>query len=369
MPNQADKDVNRAATGSATTIKGRGSRTRPDPRYGDTSREAFDDGWGAADEVPPKLQTSVTAERVRSVINRNNSPDLPFNLSINPYRGCEHGCAYCYARPAHAYVDLSPGLDFESRLFSKPDAAAVLGAELARTGYRCEPISLGANTDAYQPIEKQLRITRSILEVLAECQHPLTIVTKSALVERDIDLLQPMAALDLVQVYVSVTSLDRELSRRLEPRAAAPQRRIETIRRLAAAGIPTGVMFAPVIPALNDTALEDVLDHAAQAGAVSAGYVMLRLPREVNPLFKDWLAAHYPLRYERVMNRIRDIRGGAERDTAFGRRLRGEGVFADLIRQRFERKCRELDLNRKRGKLDCSLFRPPARDRRQLDLF
>ncbi|MGR8920264.1 MAG: PA0069 family radical SAM protein [Gammaproteobacteria bacterium] len=349
--------------------KGRGSNTRPDPRYQDTTREAVDDGWGSADEQAPLLSTSVTAERVKSVINRNRSPDLPFELSINPYRGCEHGCAYCYARPAHAYVDLSPGLDFESKLFSKPDAAAVLKRELAAPGYECKPVSIGANTDCYQPVERRLGITRSIIEVLAACNHPLTIVTKSSLVERDIDLLAPMAARGLVQIFVSVTTLDRELARRMEPRAAAPQRRIETQRRLAAAGIPTGVMFAPVIPALNDHELEQVLETAAQAGCAFAGYVVLRLPREVNPLFKDWLAAHYPLRYERVMNRIRDIRGGGESDARFGSRMKGQGVFGALVKQRFERACRSLGLNRSRHDLDTRAFRPPPADERQLELF
>lgn len=349
--------------------KGRGSNLSPDPRYGSTTREAFDDGWGTTDEDVPALRTTVTPERIKSIITRNTSPDLPFNLSINPFRGCEHGCSYCYARPAHAYVDLSPGLDFESRLFSKPDAAAVLQKELAGSAYRCEPISLGANTDCYQPIEKRLGITRAIVEVLAACHHPLTIVTKSSLVERDLDLLSPMAALGLVQVFVSVTTLDRGLSRRMEPRAAAPQRRLETLRRLAAAGVPCGVMYAPIIPALNDHELEHILEHATHAGCLHAGYVVLRLPREVNPLFKDWLSAHYPLKFDHVMNRIRDIRGGEESDSEFGRRLRGQGVFAKLIRRRFDAKCRELGLNRARRDLDCSLFRPPGAVGAQMELF
>ena len=349
--------------------KGRGSTYSPPPRYADTERESFDDGWGSADETPPRLQTTVTDERSRSVINHNQSPDLPFNLSINPYRGCEHGCAYCYARPAHAFMDLSPGLDFESRLFSKPDAPAVLRRELGQPDYRCEVISLGANTDAYQPIERRLRVTRRILEVLAECRHPVTIVSKSALIERDIDLLAPMAQQRLARVFMSVTTLDRELARRMEPRAAAPQRRIETQRRLNAAGIPTGVMFAPIIPALNDHELERVLEQAAAAGCKSAGYVVLRLPREVNPLFKEWLATHYPLKYERVMNRIRELRGGRESDTRFGRRMKGQGVFAELIRQRFERACREMGLNTSRYELDTTAFRPPKLNAAQMELF
>jgi DNA repair photolyase len=350
-------------------LKGRGSIVSPAPRYVDTAREAFDDGWGSADQDPPRLATTVTEERVRSIINRNASPDLPFNLSINPYRGCEHGCVYCYARPAHAFMDLSPGLDFESRLFSKPDGPDVLRRELARPGYRCEVISLGANTDAYQPVEKRLEITRRLLEILAECRHPVTIVSKSALIERDIDLLAPMAAQNLVQVFISVTTLDRELARRMEPRAAAPQRRIETQRRLNDAGIPAGVMFAPVIPALNDHELETVLEHAAQAGCRFAGTIVLRLPREVNPMFKEWLAAHYPLKYDRVMNRIRDLRGGRESDTQFGRRMKGQGVFARLLAQRFERACRALGMNESRHDLDTSLFRAPGRNTDQLELF
>ena len=349
--------------------KGRGATFSPAPRYVELEREGFDDGWGSADEAPAALHTTVTEERVKSLINRNQSPDLPFNQSINPYRGCEHGCSYCYARPAHAYMDLSPGLDFESRLFSKPDAAAVLKRELAKPGYRCESIALGANTDAYQPIERRLRITRAIIEVLAECHHPFSIVTKSALVERDIDLLAPLAARNLVQVFISITTLDRELARRMEPRAAAPQRRLETQRRLAAAGIPTGVMFAPVIPALNDHELERVLEHAAQAGCRYAGYVMLRLPREVKPVFKDWLASHYPLKYEHVMHRIQDVRGGQESDSRFVQRMKGEGVFAELVAQRFARACRSLDLNRSRHQLDTQQFRAPQPDSPQLDLF
>lgn len=353
----------------AGSLKGRGSATLPDPRYGDTTRETADDGWGAADEEPPALRTTVTPEHPRSVINRNQSPDLPFNISINPYRGCEHGCAYCYARPAHAYVDLSPGLDFESRLFSKPDAPARLRDELARPSYRCEVLSIGANTDCYQPIERRLGITRGIIEVLAECRHPLTIVTKSSLVERDIDLLAPMARDGLAQVFVSVTSLDRTLARRMEPRAAAPERRLRTIAALAAAGIPTGVMFAPVIPALNDHELEQVLAAAADAGAHHAGYVMLRLPREVNPLFKDWLERNYPLRAAHVMSRVRDLRGGEESDSTFGRRLTGEGVFADLVKQRFARQCRAHGMNKSRHRLRADLFRPPPANRDQLELF
>lgn len=349
--------------------KGRGATLKPGARYLDTTREVVDDGWGSADEDAPPLRTSVTEERVRGMINRNRSPDLPFELSLNPYRGCEHGCVYCYARPAHAYVDLSPGLDFESRLFSKPEAAGILASELAKPGYQCKTIAIGANTDAYQPVERRLRITRSIIELLSECRHPLSIVSKSALIERDIDLLAPMAADGLVQVFISVTSLDRELSRRMEPRAAAPQRRLETIARLAAAGIPTGVMFAPVIPALNDHELEAVLEAAAAGGARYAGYIVIRLPREVNPIFKAWLEHHYPLRFERVMNRIRDLRDGDESDSRFGHRMKGQGVFAALIRQRFTRACSAHGLNRSRHELRTDLFAPPVRAGAQMSLF
>jgi DNA repair photolyase len=276
---------------------------------------------------------------------------------------------YCYARPAHAYVDLSPGLDFESRLFAKPEAAALLRAELAKPGYRCSPIALGGNTDAYQPIERKLRITRGIVEVLAETKHPFTIVTKSALVERDLDLLAPMAELDLVRVFVSVTSLDRGLARRMEPRAAAPQRRLETIARLAAAGVPVGVMFAPIVPALNDHELESVLEAAAAAGARGAGYVVLRLPREVNGLFKDWLVQHYPLRAGRVMNRVRELRGGRENVTTFGERLQGSGIFAKLTAERFRKACARHGLDGNRGAPTTRHFTPPRANGPQLELF
>jgi DNA repair photolyase len=350
-------------------VRGRGASSNHDPRYLSTTREVDDDGWGNEDEEPHALKTTVTIERAKTIISRNSSPDLPFDQSINPYRGCEHGCVYCYARPAHAYMDLSPGLDFESRLFSKPNAAELLIDELGRKHYQCSVISLGANTDAYQPIERKLGITRSIIEVLAAHQHPVTIVSKSSLVERDIDLLAPMAALGLAQVFISVTSLDRVLSRRMEPRAAAPQRRLQTISKLAAAGIPTGVMFAPVIPALNDQHLEDVFAAAANHGARFAGYVMLRLPREVNGLFKEWLALNYPLRADHVLNRIRDIRQGQENDTQFGRRFKGTGPIAELVGQRFRRACARHGLNRSTHTFTTDLFRPPVKETAQLQLF
>jgi DNA repair photolyase len=340
--------------------KGRGAGSKPDPRYLAATREAFDDGWGTADEPVPPLSTTVTEERARSIISHNDSPDIPFSASINPYRGCEHGCIYCYARPSHAYLDLSPGLDFETKLFAKTNAAGLLRQELARPGYRCQVISLGANTDPYQPMERKYKITRAIIEVLAECAHPFTIITKSALVERDIDLLAPLAARRLVEVYVSVTTLDRQLARRMEPRATAPQRRLETLHALSAAGVPTGVMFAPVIPALNDQDLERVLESAHAAGALSAGYVMVLLPLEINGLFQEWLHRHYPLRAEHVLNVIRNLRGGRENDPRFGTRMRGEGQYAELIARRFATACRRLGLNRPRHGLDVSQFRPPS---------
>lgn len=353
---------------SSPARKGRGAGLAPDPRYLELAREAFDDGWGGGDEEAPRLATTVTVEHARTIVNRNRSPDIPFELSINPYRGCEHGCSYCYARPAHAFVDLSPGLDFESRLFAKPNAPALLRAELAAPGYRVSPIALGGNTDAYQPVERKLRITRGIVEVLSETRHPFTIVTKSALVERDLDLLALAATRGLVQVFLSITTLDRELARRMEPRAAAPQRRLQTLARLAAAGVPAGVMFAPAIPGLNDEDLEAVLEAASQAGACHAGYVLLRLPREVNPIFQDWLDRHYPLRARRVMGLVRAMRGGAESDSRFGSRLTGTGVFAQLIRARFARACARHGLDRSRHDLDTSQFIPPTKDG-QLTLF
>lgn len=348
--------------------KGRGALSQPDPRYLETVREGVDDGWPEGVEPAPPLRTTLTWEHPRAIINTNRSPDIPFEQSINPYRGCEHGCIYCYARPAHAYVDLSPGLDFESRLFAKAGAAARLREQLAAPAYRCSPIALGGNTDAYQPLERRLRVTREILEVLAETKHPVTIVTKSALVERDLDLLAPMAKRGLVQVYLSVTTLDAGLARRMEPRAAAPRRRLKTIQTLSEAGVPTGVMFAPVIPAINDHEMEAVLAAAAEHGAVYAGYVLLRLPREVEPLFCEWLENHFPLRAPRVLSLLRDLRAGKTSDAAFGTRLTGTGALAQLIKARFQRASREQGLNRSDHRLITQLFEPPTLGP-QLDLF
>ena len=315
--------------------KGRGAVKNEAGRYEELSREAFDDGWGSADEKPAPLRTTLTPDSSRTVISRNGSPDIPFDCSINPYRGCEHGCVYCYARPTHAWLGLSPGLDFESKLFYKPDAAAQLRRELGRPGYRCSTICLGANTDPYQPAEKKLEVTRSILEVLSEFSHPVRIVTKSSLVERDIDLLAPMAKRNLCAVSVSVTTLDRHLSRVMEPRAAAPERRIRTVETLNSAGIPVNVLVAPIIPVLTDPEIESILRRVRGAGALSANYVLLRLPLEVKDLFIDWLNAHFPLKAEHVLNRIRDTRGGKTNDAAFGRRQRGTGEYADFIARRF----------------------------------
>jgi DNA repair photolyase len=328
------------------------------------------DGWGIADEPLPPLETTVQPEPPHSVITRNNSPDIPFDQSINPYRGCEHGCVYCYARPSHQYMNLSAGLDFETRLFFKKDAAAHLREELNRPSYKPSPINLGANTDPYQPLERKLGVTRSILEVLAESHHPVTIVTKGALVVRDIDVLSRLAAERLVKVFVSVTTLDDELKRRMEPRASSPKARLAAIAKLAAAGIPTGVMFAPVVPAINDHELEALLDASAAAGARTAGYVLLRLPGEVRDLFFEWLELHFPDRAQRVRNRIRALRGGRDNDPRFGHRMRGQGPWAALLKRRFEASCDRNGLGSHRtAPLTTARFRPPNRSPDQMDLW
>lgn len=351
-------------------IRGRGAVSNRAGRFESLAVEAVDDGWGVLDEPLPPLQTTVLPEPAQSVITHNNSPDVPFDQSINPYRGCEHGCVYCFARPSHAYVNLSPGLDFETRLFFKKDAAQRLREELNRRAYQCSPINLGANTDPYQPLERRLGITRSLLEVLAESRHPVTIVTKSALVLRDLDLLQQLAAERLTRVFVSITTLDDELKRRMEPRAASPAARLATVRKLSEAGIPTGVMFAPVIPAINDHELEDVVAASAEAGAATAGYLLLRLPGEVRDLFYEWLETHYPERANRVRNRIRQLRGGRDNDPRFGARMRGQGPWADLLRRRFESACRRHGLEHGRAKpLETALFRPPSRSPDQMELW
>jgi DNA repair photolyase len=350
--------------------KGRGAASNRTGRFEALAVEAVDDGWGIADEPLPPLETTVLPEPAQSVITRNNSPDIPFDQSINPYRGCEHGCVYCYSRPSHQYLNLSAGLDFETKLFYKKDAALHLREELNRRAYKCSPINLGANTDPYQPLERRLGITRSLLEVLAESHHPVTVVTKGALVVRDIDVLSRLAAERLVKVFVSVTTLDDELKRRMEPRAAAPRARLAAISKLAAAGIPTGVMFAPVVPAINDHELEAVLDAAAAAGANTAGYVLLRLPGEVRELFYEWLELHYPDRARRVRSRINELRGGRDNDPRFGHRMRGQGPWADLLRRRFDAACRRNGLESGRAApLTTELFRPPNRSPDQMDLW
>jgi len=344
-------------------MKLRGALSSVQGRFESAAREPFDDGWAKDDAGLAPLATTVTEERARSILATNDSPDIAFEQSINPYRGCEHGCVYCYARPSHAYLELSPGLDFETKLFAKTNAAKLLREELARPGYTVKPIAFGTNTDCYQPIERRYHIMRQILELLAECEHPFSIVTKSALVERDLDLLAPMAKKNLVVVYVSINTLDRSLARRLEPRAASPQRRIDTLRALAGAGVPCGVMVAPTIPALTDKSIEEVLEAAAAAGATAAGYIILRLPFEVKVLFKEWLAHHYPERAQHVISIVRQIRGGRENDPRFGTRMTGTGNYAELIEKRFRIACRRFGLNReRRGEqpLDCSRFRTPS---------
>ena len=341
---------------------GRGAVSNPAGRFESQSAEAVDDGWGILDEPLPKLATIVRPEKAKRIITRNDSPDIPFRQSINPYRGCESGCGYCYARPSHAYVNLSPGLDFETKLFYKEGAVDLLRRELAAKNYLCSPIAFGANTDPYQPIERKYRVTRGLLGLLSDCDHPATIVTKgAALIARDIELLASMAARRLIAVYVSVTTLDPDLKRRLEPRAASPAARLRIIRELSAAGVPVGVMVAPVIPVLTDHEAERILEAAAAAGATGAGHVMLRLPHEVAPLFREWLAVHEPLKAAHVLSRIHDLRGGRDNDSRFGSRMRGEGPFADLFRKRFEVAKRRLGLDREdpRFDLDTTRFRPP----------
>ena len=363
------KEEARAPRAAAITFKGRGAADNPQGRFERDEREAFDDGWEPDADEARQPRTEVTLTQARSIISRNASPDIPFTQSINPYQGCEHGCIYCYARPSHAYLGLSPGLDFETKLFAKANAAELLRAELSRPAYRCEAITIGANTDPYQPIERKYRITRGILEVLAECNHPLGIVTKSALVERDLDLLAPMAKKGLIHVFISIGTVDHELMRRLEPRTAAPTRRFAVLRALNEAGVPCGVLVAPVIPFLNDRDMETVLERSAAQGAVMAGYQILRLPYELKDLFKDWLERHYPLKAAHIMSQIRQMRGGRENDPRFGTRMSGEGVFAELQGKRFRAACERHGLNlRGREQLDTTHFRPPA-GTSQLNLF
>jgi DNA repair photolyase len=341
--------------------KGRGAVSNPAGRHECDQREAVDDGWHVDDDSATPTPTVVTSEQARSIISRNDSPDIAFDLSINPYRGCEHGCVYCYARPNHSRLGLSPGLDFESRLFAKVNAAELLSDELARPGHRPGTMMVGAATDAWQPIERDYRLSRACIAVLARCRHPVSLVTKSSLVERDIDLLGPMARDGLAAAWVTVTTLDPQLARILEPRAAAPWRRLETVRRLAEAGIPTGVMVAPVIPFVNEPEIEAILEAARSVGARHASYVVLRLPWELKQVFRDWLGMHFPDRAQRVLARLHDMRGGRDNDPRFGMRMKGQGPFADLIRMRFDARLRKLGMNRDRVALRNDLFVPPAR--------
>lgn len=348
--------------------RGRGAHSNESGRYEAQARVAFDDGWQSLDDLPP-FKTTVSIDTARKVITRNDSPDIGFDRSINPYRGCEHGCVYCFARPTHAYIGLSPGLDFESNLFMKPDAPALLEKELAAADYTPRVIAIGTNTDPYQPIERQHKIMRGILEVLERAGHPVGIVTKSALVMRDIDILSRMAQRNLVRVALSVTTLDARLARTMEPRAATPTRRLEALRQLSEAGVPTGVMVAPVIPALNDQEMERILDAAKHAGCTTAGYVLLRLPLEVRDLFREWLMANYPDRYRHVFTLIRDMRGGRDYDSQWGTRMKGTGPIAWMIGRRFDIACEKLGLNVKKSRLTTAHFTKPKSDRGQLDLF
>jgi len=352
-------------------IKGRGVASNVEGRFEGTRHVPEDDGWPGDNEAPPRRpQTTTVLERARSIISRNDSPDLMFDQSINPYRGCEHGCVYCYARPSHGYLNLSAGLDFETKLFAKTNAAELLRAELAKPGYRPSAITLGANTDPYQPIEREHRITRALIEVLAETQHPFTIITKNAMVERDLDLIVPMARDNLAYVFISVTTLDNGLASRLEPRASAPHRRIEAIRRVSEAGVPVGVFVSPVIPMVTDADLERILELAHAAGARYASTTLIRLPHEVKDLFREWLAIHFPERAAHVMSLVQQMRGGKDYDPDFATRMRGTGIFADLIRRRFERARDRLGYrDRDTVVLDTSRFQPPRKPSPQADLF
>lgn len=358
----------------ASAMRGRGATCNLPGRFEVQTAERYDDGWGDEFEEPAR-QTEVVNEQAKSIISRNRSPDIPFNLSVNPYRGCEHGCIYCFARPSHSYLGLSPGLDFETRIFAKVNAPERLRQELAKPSYTPEPIALGVNTDAYQPCERKLQLTRQLLGIFRECQHPVGLITKSSLIERDIDVLADMADRQQAVVTITLTTLDHSIARTLEPRATAPARRLRTVERLAAAGIPVGVNVAPVIPFVTDAEIERILQAAADAGACSASYIVLRLPWEVGPLFQQWLEVHFPDRARRVMTTVRDLGGGKDYEPAFGQRMRGQGVFAQVIRQRFDTALKRAALTDSDGRfagLDASCFRPPnvlAAAGRQLNLF
>lgn len=348
--------------------RGRGAGINPTGRFEPTTRHVFDDGWESLEDLPP-FKTEVQVEKPRTIITRNSSPDISFDRSVNPYRGCEHGCVYCFARPTHSYMGMSPGLDFEAKLFAKPDAPRLLERELNKRGYEPRTIAIGTNTDPYQPIEKKWRVMREVLEVLEAFNHPVAIVTKSSLVTRDIDILGRMAEKGLAKVALSVTTLDRKLARSMEPRAATPSRRLEAMRELSSNGIPVSVMIGPVIPGLNDSEIERILDSAHAAGATEAGYVMLRLPLEVSPIFKDWLLRAYPDRFRHVMSLIRSMRDGKDYDAEWGKRMKGKGPYAWQISRRFELATKRLGLNNERRKLRTDLFRPLSPGAEQLMLL
>ena len=368
VPPRHDAAFFRAEPRQLERRKGRGSLTNTSGRHENEVRTAEDDGWGVL-EMVPALRTEVTYEKARTIITRNTSPDISFDRSVNPYRGCEHGCVYCYARPTHANMGLSPGLDFETRLFAKPNAAELLEKELAAPRYEPKVIAIGTNTDPYQPIERTERITRRLLEVLAAANHPVAIVTKSALVLRDLDILAPMAAKGLVKVSLSITTLDADLARKMEPRASAPERRLAAIEQLAAAGVPAGVMVAPIVPAINDAEIETILTRAAARGAREAGYVMLRLPLELTDLFEEWLLAHFPDRHRHVMTLVASMRKGKAYDSAWRERMTGTGPFAWMIGRRFEIALAKNGYHKERLKLRTDLFRRPALAGEQLALL
>jgi DNA repair photolyase len=367
----AKEPLQQAAAGPADAAilqRGRGAVTNRSGRFEPQQRERTDDGWGSLEAIDA-LRTEITLERPKSIITRNESPDISFDRSINPYRGCEHGCVYCFARPTHAYMGLSPGLDFESRLFVKEGAADLLERELAAPNYQPRTIAIGTNTDPYQPIERQYRVMRSVLEVLGRANHPVGIVTKSTLVTRDIDLLAPMARAGLAKVAISLTTLDRRLARSMEPRAPTPERRLAAMAELAAAGIPVTAMVAPIIPAINDAEIEAILTRAFATGAREAGYVMLRLPLELRDLFREWLLVHHPDRLRHVLSLIRSVRDGKDYDPSFGKRMKGSGAYAWMIGRRFEMAAQRLGFNRVRSKLRTDLFRSPSDGKQQLSLF
>jgi DNA repair photolyase len=378
-PSSRAKPLLAVTSAAVQPVKGRGTVWAIEHRFASQVSETCDDGWGSLDQAALEEQVSpgthIIEEQVKSILSANTSPDIHFDLSINPYRGCEHGCVYCFARPTHSYLGMSPGLDFETRIVAKMNAAKCLREAFASRAFEPALLNIGAATDAYQPIERKLRITRSVLEVLAECSHPFSIVTKSSGIERDLDIIAPMAARGLAAVYVSVTSLDPALARIMEPRAAAPARRLRSIEALAKAGVPVGVSLSPMIPFINEPEIERILEAAANAGATTAFSVVLRLPWEVNPIFQDWLQKHFPERAERVMARVREMRGGRDYDATFGTRMTGEGVWAQLLAQRVRKGAARFGLNRQRVELDLTQFRKPVLvrsdrvDERQRDLF